>query len=85
MHIQVLRNLGRGLPLLNEGQVCEVDSETGEMLIGRGLAIEVSADTITAVPPEPLMAVSEPVVSNAEDATNGLASYRKKTKREKSE
>ncbi len=53
MQIEVLRSLGRGLPSFSEGQVVEVDNETGEALCSKGLAVAV----IQAVPPEPIKGI----------------------------
>ena len=68
MKVKVLINLGRGLPDLSEGEVADVDNETAEMLIRRGLAQSVEpkskakpkAEKLKATPPEPIKGVDDP-------------------------
>lgn len=72
MKVKALINLGRGLPKLAEGQVAEVDRETAEALIRRGLVESVEAkskskakpktekiEKIEATPPEPIKGVDD--------------------------
>lgn len=55
MRIRVLRNLGRGLPPLKEGQVADVDDAMGEKLVRQRLAEQIHSvvqKPIRAIPPD---------------------------------
>ena len=54
MKIEVLRNLGPGLPKYLEGQVVEVDEKQGQELIDLGLAV------IKAIPKKPNITAPAP-------------------------
>jgi hypothetical protein len=70
MKVQVLRNLGSGLPAYTEGQI--VDSSDGQMLVERGLAVAIDEPKpIEAVAQKPAIAEAKrPVVPAKESKTN---------------
>ena len=85
--IQVLRNLGLGLPRFTEGQTVEVDDQIGEQLIGMGLAVELLGvppvgELLTGVPPTVDLQPADPVpvVDNYEE-TRRQPGHAKRSKR----